>query len=79
MATQEETATQDETAESRLNSERPSQLSTPKLSRWCHDPLFYEPSADCQSLDSCTLSLFLKSLADFRFPRTIPLTHFAAA
>jgi len=32
-----------------------------------------------RSLDSCPLLLFLKSSADFRFPRTIPLTHFAAA
>jgi len=45
MTTQKEIATQDDAAESRLNPERPSQLtwSTPKTvtqapPRWCHDP-----------------------------------------
>jgi len=41
--------------------------------------LFSESSTDSRSLDACTLSLFLKSLADFRFPCTIPPTHLAAA
>jgi len=39
MALEEEMATQDETAESRLNSERPSgTVKYPKLSGWWHDP-----------------------------------------
>jgi len=38
MATQEWMATQDETAVRRLNFKRPSQLSTPKSSRWFHNP-----------------------------------------
>jgi len=61
------------------NKERPSHLSTPNSPAGATIlTLFSELSADSRSLDSCTASLFVKSSVDFRFPRTIPPTHFAA-
>jgi len=70
MVTQEDKTTQDDTAERRLNSERPSQFKYPKTLTLGDTilTLFSEPSADSRSLDFRNFSLFLKTSADFRFP-----------